>query len=431
MRLSSHFLTMGCGWLSRGVYGVIQLVSIPILLHALGNTAFAIFLILTGLTPWFIMMDLGVGSSLQNELSRQRVEAGNLSPILKAVGVPILAIGVVESLLFACIAGFLQSLLLKKMAFTSNEHLFLVTGLFFIWYGVLSVANKVFFARQQGYFGYLYQTLGYSSALGVVGVLSFFHPAGGLFIACVGWVGAQTFWALVSYFHAFFWRQQCSLGDWVVFKRIFLAGIPFGTFFLFANLVLAMDYILMSQILEDNDIIIYSIFSKIFMFAYFGYTAMNAAIWPILTESFTRKNLEEMLKTNAMLIKNVILAIIFVAMITLVIFFFRDWLMELFSLTAFKTSGVVIGLFGVYYIVRVVADTYGVVLQSLGKTRVFLVVVPIHGLINFILAITLTRLWGINGFMLALTFSFLLTVFWLWPALYYKKFLPALLNEGR
>ena len=72
-------------------------------------------------------------------------------------------------------------------------------------------------------------------------------------------------------------------------------------------------------------------------------------------------------------------------------------------------------LFGLYFCIRVWSDTFSTLLLSINKVNIFYLYVPIQAGISFLLQYNLGLKIGINGIVLALIISFLLTAFWILP----------------
>src|SRR6266576_3794390 len=61
-------------WISRAVVAIVSLAAIRILLQSLGTEHYSIFAILSGLTAWFLLFDLGSGYAAQNFISERRAK---------------------------------------------------------------------------------------------------------------------------------------------------------------------------------------------------------------------------------------------------------------------------------------------------------------------------------------------------------------------
>jgi hypothetical protein len=72
-------------------------------------------------------------------------------------------------------------------------------------------------------------------------------------------------------------------------------------------------------------------------------------------------------------------------------------------------------LFSVYIGLRMWTDTHAVALQAMSQVDIFLKVVPVQALLSIMLQWFLAQHFGINGILMGLSFSFILTVFWILP----------------
>jgi O-antigen/teichoic acid export membrane protein len=80
MNISLHFLykTLGTAYLSRAIFLVCKFCSIPLFLLHLSKEEYAVFALLSGLEGWFLLLDFGMGPSLQNAIAAQNKEKGNI-----------------------------------------------------------------------------------------------------------------------------------------------------------------------------------------------------------------------------------------------------------------------------------------------------------------------------------------------------------------
>ena len=76
---------------------------------------------------------------------------------------------------------------------------------------------------------------------------------------------------------------------------------------------------------------------------------------------------------------------------------------------ALSVSLTTISIFGFYLLIRIYSDTYAMVLQSLNKTNPLWIITPIQAMIGFLCQWNLANRYGINGILMGLCLSFILT----------------------
>src|SRR5438477_7640846 len=79
-----HLWVAISAWISRAVVAVVSLAAIRILLQSLGTDQYSVFAILSGLTGWFFLADLGTGFAAQNFISERRAKNEPYSDFIAA-----------------------------------------------------------------------------------------------------------------------------------------------------------------------------------------------------------------------------------------------------------------------------------------------------------------------------------------------------------
>jgi len=405
--------------MSRIVNAGIQLAAIPLILRFLGTQDYSVFAVVTGLLMWFNLADIGLGFSIQNHISLLRVKGGSDTLFLQKIAIFILVIGCLELVIFSVIAPFLQHFLLHKLEVTTPFYLLMLAGDLYMLSALFGVGYRVFFARQQGYFAYLYQTVSYVLGFFLVALCVLLHVNAKLPWVVVAWVLPQALCALIGFLHAMPLGNWLRAADFSMFKTIFKKAWQYGFNALGAAFVLGVDYIIMAQLLNANDITVYNIFNKIFSFMYFGYTAILAAIWPVLAEYYATFSRKAFQKANAMLIRNALAATLYVVGGTCTILLLKGFLLSLFIKTQLMVSGTILILFGFYYITRVWTDTYATAVQSQNKIGFIAATVPIQAVVSVVFLYGFGKWLGLPGIVLGLGLCFLVTGCWMLPVYHY------------
>lgn len=155
-----------------------------------------------------------------------------------------------------------------------------------------------------------------------------------------------------------------------------------------------------------------------FMFAFYMYSSFLGAFWPTSSELFHSKNYATL---NSLLKKYFYFGIIMMLLFITAVFIFRNLLIDFFASDMnIKVTLSFFLFFGIYYILRVVSETYSVFLQSINILKIFWIYTPIQAAISIIAQYFLSIKYGINGIILGLILSFALTCFWILPYKSYK-----------
>lgn len=421
-KIPKRYRMASAGWVSRFMLGFSQIISISILLTYLGTDLYAVFVTLIGLQSWFLLVDCGVGSSLQNCISEARANNQSDKEYLYNAVIISLALLVAFCLLFTFISPFLQYYLLHKIAPSlarSNYYLLITVGIIFIATNVFAISYRVLYANHKGHLAYFYQ--GVAPAISVVAVLiikyiNFEHNK--LLISILGWLLPQLFVALVSYFRSFSFTEAAKHYNIKIIKAIMFRGVKFWGYSIFLSFVLVSDYIVMSQTLAVRDITIYNILAKGLAMILVIYTSVLTIIWPEIAELFAKKQWEI---ANRILTKNILLGVIFVSLCALMFYLFKHIVMLFLAPKMNLTlPSISIFLLGIYAVIRVWTDSYTVALQSQNHLRIFWLYIPVQALIAIVSMYYLSIYFGLNGIFLGLILSFLSTSSWILPVYYFK-----------
>ncbi|MCL5260773.1 MAG: MATE family efflux transporter [Gammaproteobacteria bacterium] len=421
--IPKHYQAALVAWTSRIILGVVQFFTVSITLNLLGIHLYAVYAIIIGLQGWFNLLDYGLSSSLQNSISAYQAENKSIQPLLANAALMIISLLVISCLLFVLLAPFLQHLLFYRIApelADSERYILLSVGIIFIITALLSISYRVRFALHQGSWAYFYQSFGLLlSMLGLLVIkyigLSHYRL---IIVLLVGQLPPLLI-ALINYCQCFPCKNLFMFFTKSILHKLLSLGVRFWLFNLAGALTLFIDYIVMSQTLPAHEIAVYNILSKGYSLMFFFYDTLLFAIWPEISELYFKK---EWGKANAMLLRNLRLGIIFIIFGTLAVWLGKTQIMELLRAPSGLTLPVsTIFLFGIYFIIRIWTDTYSVALQSQNFLKVFCFAIPIQAIISA------TGMWffslhfGLNGILYGLLASFLLTVVWLLPVVYYKR----------
>ena len=414
--IPAHLLVAASAWVSRIVTALIQIAIVRILLNSLGLENYAVFMLLTGLVGWFALADMGIGVSVQNYISELRAENQPYHALIATVGMlaVLLLFGTVIALYF--ISPHIAPLFLKQFSFLSDAEktkLFFLTGALSIGFGVGGIIYKVWYAEQKGYLSNIVPAV--ASGVGFIGLLLVRQaPVGDrLFLSLTVFMTPTAFLPLAALV-----RQQLMNGHqhylgtefFSTVLQIMKRGLRFWLFALMAAGVLQVDYIVMSQFLDSHAITSYSISTKVFSFAFFIYSAILLALWPIFAEHIARRQWDAI---RQYLKKYLIFGFAFMFVCTALLV----WLMPVAVRVLAPKENIVIPLgfillLGAYQMLRVWTDTFSTLLLSMNDLAPFWILVPLQALISVGLQWILAPRFGIYGIVWGLIGSFVCTVTW-------------------
>lgn len=409
------------GWIARIVTAACQLLTVRILSESLGVDGFAAYVTIASLQTWFILSDLGYGSAVQNHVSRSRVRGDEVASQLTGALILLLGFGLALALLVIGVSLFAGPALLSNLPAIGSGQAALALGVFgavSVGTGVANIALRLLFAEHRGYLAHAATAA--AALTGVFGVWVL------RVLAVPDPLAASLF---VSYLPVFLFplallvrrmrrgatdRLPVLLGKGRTLL-VELGGEARG-FLLFSALaacVLNVDYIVMAQIFDAQQILVYTIatrFLSLFFILYFSFTQ---ASWPVSAEMIAHGTPHQLPRLIASCIAVGVVAVslggagllLFPSLIAGFIAPGKDVLVP-FDVAA---------LFTLYWLVRVWCDTFSMVIMSTGDMKIMRFVVPGQAIINIVLLIAGAHLFGLPGLIAGSTLSFLLTVAWIFP----------------
>lgn len=420
-RIPNHLIVAGSAWIGRVVMAFTQIVSIRILLEGLGSRQYAVFALLSGLMGWYMLADMGVGLSLQNYISERRVEEKSYDDYVAVAALIAVVLLVLTVGLLYFISPYLAPHFLKNTYFMGDAEKaqsFFLTAALFVGTAIGGIAYKVWYAQQKGYLSNIIPAVGSLIGLGGIFLVNYFEISQRLLWCLLAFIAPTTLLALASLILlAIGSYRNGGRIDLIVLKRLVKRASGFWLLAVAAVLVLQIDYIMLSQFVTANEIVIYNIVAKVSLLPAFIYSAVLMALWPVLAETITRNGWQDV---TVYLKKCLTFGIAFMVVSFLLIAMLMPFMARVLSPSTQVIIPVLfIILFGVYQVIRVWTDTFSVILQSKNDLSVFLVWTPVQAFFSVAFQLALAPKYGIYGIIIGLIFSFLVTAIWVLPRRFY------------
>lgn len=425
-KIPHHVWIAASSWISRVVSAVIQIACIRVIVSLVGNEGYAAFVLLSALLAWGALADFGVGNALQNYVSERRAAGKNYIQFILCSGILVcLLVVFVISILFV-LSPLLSALYLKNFdAILVGEKsiIFFVAVTLFCITSVSNVLFKIWFAELRGWISNIFtcccSLLGFIGIYSlqfltlkpdVLGVLAVFYGPLAL-LPCLYFM--SKYFVLIKRFKI---KKSYML---VVSKLIWSRANGFFIFSFMGTLVLQADYLVMSQKLSANDIVVYSIMMRLFGFVFFIYSALLQAIWPVCIEFRIKK---EWGKLNSIVRNNIVLGLVLIAVSTVMLYYLHEYILRIMVPTLdHDLSWVLFALFALYFSLRVWSDTFAMLLQSMNYLKPLWLLVPVQAVLSIAIQWFLTDKFGLYGIVGGLVLSFVCTVAIFVPVFYWKK----------
>lgn len=422
MIIPNHLFVAASAWASKFITAFSVLIVLRLLTDSLSLDEYAVFALLTGLSGWFLLLDLGVGVGLQNRISLLRASGRDCYPVLRAGARAGLVCLVCSLVMLSILSPYLGPFLLKSINSIDVEQkgsIFFIASSLMTCQGVGAIAYKVWYAQHRGYLSNILPAL--ASLIGLFGliVVSKIQTQYRLELSLIAFVGPAALLAILPLLSMSISKNQHqTLKNYKnPIKKVcsaLKAGRKFLLFAVMSALVLQIDYVVISQYLQPSDAAIYFTYTKISSLGLFVYIAVLFSLWPIFSELIAKGKWQEIdkhIKLYSMV------GIIFIGLYTISLALFMPNILLLLAPEAPLEYDInLILILGIYSIVRVWSDTHAVVLQSMGDMRQFWVFVPIQALISICAQILAVDLFGLKGIVIGLIISYVATVVWALPS---------------
>lgn len=417
---SSVVYVTASAWGGRLIVALAQLVSIPLLLQYLGTDQYSWLSVALSLQGWWLLCDMGLAVSLQNAISAGRTKNENDANLIVSTAALIFPILLLWAILLLMFGDQLSQVLLPPAANHSGQgrSLIVVTGLLGLLSTAGNVAYKILYARHKGYWVNFLPALGTLGSLVGLVMLNHLNVDEPLLWAAIVWLGPTSLLAAGSFLLllilALHYNKGCVQRS--LCRQVFKQGRQFGIFAVLAALTLQIDYVVIGKLMAAQDILLYSIITKMMAFNLFFFTAVVQAFWPVCAEKVTQY---KWIQVDQLMRRLVILGCGIILLGSIGMWLLRH---DVLQYVAPNQSLVVpIGLWcllTVYGLVRVWSDSYAMLLQSMNIVNIFLIYVPIQSTISVVGQLVFGNHFGLSGVVSATMLSFILTSVWILPASY-------------
>ena len=414
--LPGHVKVAIVSWICKILIALIQVFTIRILMDYLGSEVYAGYAVLTSLVAWFSLFDFGLGATTQNFISEYKARGLDAKVVLNSVLYLVLILFSVGIIFVAIISVPLQSFLFSNLGSLAAQPKFIlgIAGFLYIVSSLTGIAYRVYYAQEKGYLSNIYPALASIVSLLLLFLVGFSPAKKTLLLMILITILPNAIFGFYAFYDVFIkqvFHKFCI--DKQILKAIFSRSYRFAGLSFASAIILQLDYIVMSRLVLPEDITVYNLISKVYFLIFFIYSSLLMALWPNCAELFEKKDVK---KVFTLIKKNMLFGFFIVLSGTL-----------FFSLTneiiaTVLTGGeihhlpkITIAIFGFYYCVRVWSDTFAMLLQSINKLKIFWIYSPIMAIISILGQYFLGRSYGINGIVVGITISFLLTSVWIVP----------------
>lgn len=402
---------------ARFMYVIVSVYTIRIITGLINVKEYALFAILMNAVTWLLLADIGIGNGLQNFISEQKIKNRNYYNYI-FVAVLLLVLAFIFWIILIFLSNpFISVYLFGKLTgseFKNTQQVFLVTCIIGLLAGIGTVSHKICNAFQKSYLPSTF-TFG-GSIISLIGIFLLQHYKlvnltnvsyvffGG---SIVFTIGPLAFFAVIAFKRAdisFIKRSLIYLS-----KKVLIRSSKFWVFSVASAFVLQIDYLVMSQTVNSNDITLYNILFRLYGIMFMVYTLLLNTLWPFFAE-WNHAGLKQKVIKEALFY--VRLGIIATIIFSGCLFFFTGQLVSVISKFTFVVPVGIIILLCIYFIIRIWSDTYAVILLSSNNFKPLWIFTPLQAVLAIAFEFFLSRKFGLTGILYGLILSFCLTVVW-------------------
>ena len=417
IKVPTHIKIGISNWICRIINLAVQLVTIPMLINGLGTQQYAAYTILLSMMGWFALLDLGMGASLQNISAEARVRGQNTSGEIGVVALLAALVTFTGGLIVVAFSPFAGPYLLGGIGLSSSQGTmaFMVAGLLFLTTAVGNISYRLLYGLGHGLAANALNALCSVLSLAMIwGILQRFEFEALLIPALVGYaLPSAVIWFAMGVFMFKRYGIYKKPDLFHYFTKVWQRTRGFMLISILSTCVLNVDYLIMSIFLNAEQITTYSILSKFFglvITLHGGLLSASSVYWTEIIVIRDWKRLLASLRwhvTGGLSVVLLILLLVIVAAEPLLNYLVPG------KLGSIPTSTIL--LFGIYSMVRVWTDTFTLALQAANATKILLRLIPLQAIVSIFTQLLLVRWFDVDGIILGLLISFILTVSWVLP----------------
>jgi O-antigen/teichoic acid export membrane protein len=405
------------GWGARLSSIITNLVVIPLLITLLGTSEYAVLSILLSLMVWFNLFDFGIGNSLHNYMVEENIRDKDSANYMASAYVLIAIVLLLGTLLICLFGEYLGELLFWRMDFLpekTRSRLVVIVCILLLYNSLGQIANRILFAQGRGYIPNILQIASNVFVLSIFYVISFSSFRGDIIKYAIIYLAPIPVLLLITLVIIGLKNNLWHSGlNRHAMMALFQRSRKFWLYTVLATIICNIDYIILSQTVSIDSIVAYSIIYKISVTVISISTSMLHAVWPFAIEWIMKNDWPKLI--------NIINKYMSIGFFTILCFFAVLTLFQkqVFLLLAPGANLMIefstIVLFTIYLIVRVWTDFFTVLVQAINDINNLIFLACFQAIASIALQIVLAQIWGVNGILVGLILSSILTVSWALP----------------
>ena len=402
------------GWGARLTVLLLAFVNTRLLIDCVGTEGYAAYSIIISLTPWLVLMNLGIPITIQNSISYSRGQNRDYTEMRDQSFGAVLVVALTLSPVSMLMGWLTHRYLLINYPFTTSGAVAVAFWLIFIM-GISQLFMQVMYAEHDALWPNLYPVFAPAWTAAILLIFKYFEFSD--FNLLLLFVGLSN---ILMPIHAA-WRLK--LIDRCRFSYSSLKNIIFSSkdqlvFSILASVTLSIDYIIMSRILDAQSIVAYNLASRLYLTLVTVHTVLIVTNWTPVADLIHASQKNE---ARRLVEKIILQGLIIGGVGGFIIFFGMDFFVEI--LAGGRVDYIPLQLsfaFWLYAIIRICTDTYAMAVQGAGFVSKINKFIPIQALTSAFFQVLLGMQYGATGIVCGLVLSFILTAGWIIPRKFYK-----------
>ncbi len=402
------------GWLARLIVILLSFVNTKLIIECIGTDGFAGYSILASLTGWLSICNLGIPTTIQNQIAK-----------LKGTGLDYTNVRNASYGTFICVTLLTFPIATITSVFSSNYllinySLISPTAVLIIIFGIFLAAQSQIFtqilhAENKSIWPNIYPALTSSLLSLILSIFVIYNIKDYTLFAC-----ALTFCTLAPIAHAL---KKLKFFDSIKFEKEFIlnqikSSKDIIKFSILSTITLSIDYIIMSRILSPGEISTYNLTSRLFGLALILQSVLLASNWSHLSILLYAKKFDE---AKALLNKLLLQGLAIGVIMGVINLTFSDKIISIWSSGKLEKPDFLLCLAWFFYIlIRIYTDTYAMALLCFNKTNIINEYIPRQALISAISQLILGHIFGPTGIIIGIILSFIFTATWILPISFKK-----------
>ncbi|MDD5570032.1 MAG: MATE family efflux transporter [Bacteroidales bacterium] len=410
----------------KGITLAISFIRVPIVLDYVTNTEYGIWLTLTSILSWLVIMDVGIGRGLQNKLAEALAVKDYKSAktyVSTTYAIMTLIIGA-AFVLFTIVFPFLNWGSIFNTPHELQSQMPLVVFVIFLSFAIQFVINLISIiltADQKPAIGEIVGTLA-SIVYLVILLILIKTTKGSLLLLTVTYYGSSILIYVFGTVYFFRGRYKAIAPsfkyiDLKHFRDLGTLGFKFFFIQISAIIMFSTDNMIITQIIGPQDVTAYNISYKYMCIPIMIFSIITRPLWSAYTNAWARKDIDWIKNTVSQLTK-IWLLLIFscVLMVFISAPVYRIWLHGRVTIPLYLTI-----VMGLYTIILAWNQIYVFFINGVGKIKLQLYMSFITTIINIPLSIYFAKTLNIGSTGIMIATCVCLFIGSVWVPIQYKK----------